>query len=129
MIISVQALAHATARILEIAGILVICGGVVLASLVALRGLLHHTASTYTHFRQSLARAILLGLEIFVAADIIGTVAVDPTWPNVGVLAVIVAIRTVLSFSLQVEIEGAWPWDAARVRRAADPDAHSRAHP
>jgi uncharacterized membrane protein len=71
-------------------------------------------ADVYTQYRQSMARAILLGLEIFVAADIVGTVAVAPSWPSVGVLAVIVLIRTVLSFSLQVEIEGTWPWRRAR---------------
>lgn len=64
----------------------------------------------YKAFRVGLARPILLGLEFLVAGDIIRTVAIEPTLTNVGVLAAIVAIRTVLSFSLQVEIEGRWPW-------------------
>ena len=54
-----------------------------------------------------------LGLELLVAADIIGTVAVTPSFENLGVLAVIVLIRTFLSFSLEVEIEGRWPWQRA----------------
>jgi uncharacterized membrane protein len=66
--------------------------------------------AAYREYRQHLGRAILLGLEFLVAADIINTVAVDPTFRSVGVLAGIVAIRTFLSFSLEVEIEGHWPW-------------------
>lgn len=57
-----------------------------------------------------LGRAILLGLEFLVAGDIIRTVAISPTISSVGVLAVIVLIRTVLSATLTVEIEGRWPW-------------------
>jgi len=64
----------------------------------------------YRIFRQRLGRAILLGLELLVAADIIRTVAVTPTLTNAAVLAVIVAIRTLLSFSLEVELDGRWPW-------------------
>ncbi len=55
-------------------------------------------------------RSILLGLELLVAADIIRTVAVTPTFQSVGVLAIIVVIRTFLSFSLELEITGRWPW-------------------
>ncbi len=73
----------------------------------------------YREYRQHLGRAILLGLEFLVAGDIINTVAVDPTFRSVGVLAGIVAIRTFLSFSLEVEIEGRWPWARAEVEPAA----------
>ena len=61
-----------------------------------------------------LGRSILLGLEFLVAADIIHTVAVDPTLQSLSVLAGIVLIRTFLSFSLEVEIEGRWPWQKRR---------------
>ena len=61
-------------------------------------------------FRSDLGRAILLGLEFLVAADIINTVAVEPTLNSLAVLAGIIVIRTFLSFSLEVEIEGRWPW-------------------
>lgn len=64
----------------------------------------------YRSYRQSLGRSILLGLELLVAADIIRTVAVTPTFESVGVLAIIVLIRTFLSFSLELEITGRWPW-------------------
>ncbi|MCP9488663.1 MAG: DUF1622 domain-containing protein [Solirubrobacteraceae bacterium MAG38_C4-C5] len=61
-------------------------------------------------YRQGIGRAILLGLEFLVAADIIRTVAVDPTFAGAGVLAIIVFIRTFLSFALELEISGRWPW-------------------
>jgi uncharacterized membrane protein len=65
----------------------------------------------YRELRQSIGRGILLGLELLVAGDIIRTVAVTPTFTSVGVLAMIVAIRTFLSFSLEVELTGRWPWN------------------
>jgi len=64
----------------------------------------------YRRCRRGLGRAILLGLEFLVAGDIIRTVAVSPTFASVGVLAIIVLIRTFLSATLTVEIEGRWPW-------------------
>lgn len=68
--------------------------------------------------RATLGRAILLGLELLVAADIIYTVAVDLTLRSVAVLAGIVAIRTFLSFSLEAEIEGRWPWKRNEIRQS-----------
>jgi uncharacterized membrane protein len=65
---------------------------------------------SYRSVRRNLGRAILLGLEFLVAGDIIRTVAVAPSLTSVAVLAVIVLIRTFLSASLEVEIEGRWPW-------------------
>ena len=67
-------------------------------------------AGAFRGYRANLGRGILLGLELLVAADIIGTVAVTPSFQTLGVLAMIVLIRTFLSFSLEVEIEGQWPW-------------------
>ena len=67
--------------------------------------------STYRRLRQRLGRGILLGLELLVAADIIHTVAVDLSFSTVGVLAVIVLIRTFLSFTLELEVNGRWPWE------------------
>jgi uncharacterized membrane protein len=68
----------------------------------------------YHELRADLGRAILLGLEFLVIADIIGTVAVEPTLQNLAVLAVIVAIRTLLSFALELEVSGKWPWQRGR---------------
>ncbi len=71
----------------------------------------------YRALRHSLGRSILFGLEILVAADIIRTVAVEPTLQSVTVLGGIVAIRTFLSFSLEVELEGRWPWQQSDTSR------------
>jgi uncharacterized membrane protein len=73
----------------------------------------------YRIVRTVFGRSILLGLEFLVAADIIRTVAVQPSLQNVAVLGLIVLIRTFLSFSLEVEIDGRWPWQHAGLRRAA----------
>ena len=64
----------------------------------------------YEQYKVRLGKALLLGLELLVAADIIRTVALEPTLPNVMILAVLVVVRTFLSWSLVVEIEGHWPW-------------------
>ena len=67
----------------------------------------------YNMVRNQITRTLLLGLEILVAADIIRTVAVSPTLMSVSVLAAIVAIRTFLSWSLILEMEGRWPWQSS----------------
>jgi uncharacterized membrane protein len=99
-------------KTVDAAGVAVIVLGIVYASVVvvvrAARG--ERSESAYRRYRHALGRAILLGLEILVAADIIRTVAVTPTFRSVGVLALIVAVRTFLSFSLEVELTGRWPW-------------------
>lgn len=64
----------------------------------------------YRELRRHIGRSILLGLELLVAGDIIRTVAISPTFTSVGVLAVIVAVRTFLSFTLEVELTSRWPW-------------------
>jgi uncharacterized membrane protein len=69
-------------------------------------------ASTYKNYRHQVARALLLGLEILVAADVIRTVALEPTVQNVLILGLLVLIRTFLGWSLVVEIEERWPWQS-----------------
>jgi len=110
------AIVHAVARMFELAGI----GAILLGALIALGHLVRNLARGGTGeaqendsiavFRRMLGRSILTGLELLVAADIILTVAVDPTLESVLVLGAIVLIRTFLSFSLEVEIDGRWPW-------------------
>lgn len=101
---------EAVGEVVDILGVIAIVVGVVYAILdAALRGL-RRVSPVYTRFRRVLGRAILLGLELLVAADIIKTVAVTPTLDSVAVLAVIVLIRTFLSWSLELEISGRWPW-------------------
>lgn len=75
--------------------------------------------ASYVMMRRSFGGAILLGLEILVAGDLIRTVAVSPSLENVVVLAIIVLIRTFLSFSLEIEIEGVAPWRRALVSGAS----------
>ena len=104
----------------DAAGVAIIVIGVVVASLTALVRLLRREAGTYETYRRRLGRSILLGLELLVAADIIRTVAVTPTFASVGVLAVIVIIRTFLSFSLELEITGRWPWQKEPTPDGAD---------
>ena len=101
----------------DVAGVAVIVGGALYATAVLVHRLLTQRGeAVYRLYRQSLGRAILLGLEFLVAGDIIRTVAVSPTFTSVGVLAVIVLVRTFLSFSLEVELEGRWPWQSQRPR-------------
>ncbi len=81
-------------------------------------------ATLVADFRSGLGRSILLGLEFLVAADIINTVAVEPTIESLLVLAGIVLIRTFLSFSLEVEIDGRWPWQKGRSTQRIPREEH-----
>ncbi|BBC73762.1 conserved hypothetical protein [Altererythrobacter sp. B11] len=120
MLTDAQMLSFATgvARLFEFAGIGVIIAGTLLAMVqFALGGLglpsgrrSAARGDLVPGFRKTLGRSILTGLELLVAADIIRTVAVEPTLQSVLVLGLIVIIRTFLSFSLEVEIDGRWPW-------------------
>ena len=76
----------------------------------------------YQSYRANLGRGIMLGLELLVGADIIGTITAPLTFESVGLLAVIVAIRTFLSFSLETEIEGCWPWRRRQVESESGGD-------
>ncbi|MGC4116805.1 MAG: DUF1622 domain-containing protein [Myxococcales bacterium] len=108
----------------EAAGVFVMLGGglwALASSLWRLR--CRRPSDAYRRLRHDLGRAILLGLEFLVAADIIRTVSSRPTLVGVAVLAVIVLIRTFLSFTLEVELEGKWPW-----RRAAGAEAPGASH-
>jgi uncharacterized membrane protein len=116
-------------KIVDGAGVAAIVIGAIAATLFALRHLVQRRPA-YSPYRRFLGRSILLGLELLVAADIIRTVAVTPTLESVAVLAFIVLIRTFLSFSLELEITGRWPWqkpDAAS--DASDPAAPANAQP
>lgn len=104
-------LANLSGRLFEGAGIVCMLLGVPVAAWYAHRSHRKEGTSLYTEFRHALGRAILLGLEFLVAADIILTVGETPTLRGVTVLAIIVLIRTFLSFTLEVELEGHWPWN------------------
>jgi uncharacterized membrane protein len=94
-------------------GVFIVAGGMLIATarlVLRLRDRAQETGNYYSLYRQDVGRAILLGLEFLIAGDIIRTVVVAPTLQNVVVLGMIVLIRTFLSLSLQLEIEGRLPW-------------------
>jgi len=105
----------------EVAGVLVIVLGLVFA---AARFAWPGPAGRdrFRQLRQDVGRGILLGLEVLIAADIIRTVAVDPTMDSVLVLGMIVLIRTFLSMTLEMELEGRWPWQRGAQPRASSDD-------
>jgi uncharacterized membrane protein len=106
---------------IEIAGVAIIVIGAAVATVVFVHGgfVTVGWPAAYRRYRANLGRGILLGLELLVAADIIGTVAVTPSFENLAILGLIVLIRTFLSFSLEVEIEGRWPWRRAEAEASA----------
>lgn len=112
----------AISKAIDAAGVIVVVVGLLVATGGFLAAQRSSTARTgaYRGYRQHVGKAILLGLEFLVAADIIRTVAVAPTFTGVGVLALIVAVRTFLSFTLDVELDGRWPWQARREPASAD---------
>ena len=106
--------------VMSLIGLALDAMGVVIVAAGAVVALLHaalHSARTmgdrYRTLRENLGRAILLGLEFLIAGDIIRSVVVDPTLMNVAVLGLIVLVRTFLSMTLQLEVEGRWPWQRA----------------
>jgi uncharacterized membrane protein len=109
-------LAYAATGI-ELLAVVLIVGVIVFATLSYSMKIMARQAdmTTYTDFRHRVGRALLLGLEILVAADIIRTVVLEPTLTN-GVLGLLVLIRTFLSWSLVLEIEERWPWQASQGR-------------
>jgi uncharacterized membrane protein len=112
-----------TGRAIDGIGVAVIAGGALLALFMTVGKFRREDGGAYDFFRRRLGRAILLGLEFLVAADIIRTVAVTPTAESVAVLGGIVLIRTFLSFSLQLEMTGAWPWQQRSVAVGDKSDA------
>lgn len=120
MVVSFSQAIEIVGKALDTVGVAVIVVGVVIAGVLVVRARSHSPdQSAYHLFRQGVGRAILLGLEFLVAADIIRTVALSPTLRSASVLAIIVVIRTFLSFALEVELNGRWPWQStARPQRA-----------
>ena len=112
---SYEDFAAAAVKVIESVGggIMVVGGLVAFARYV--KQVLVHSSDAYRQLRANLGRVILLGLEVLIIADIIRTIVVDQSLQSVGVLGIIVVIRVVLSFSLEVEIDGMWPWKRWRV--------------
>jgi uncharacterized membrane protein len=101
-------------KVIDGAGVVVVVVGLLIATgaFVLAQRDRGRVDGTYRVFRQQVGKSILLGLEFLVAADIIRTVAVTPTFAGVGVLAIVVAVRTFLSFALDLELSGRWPWQS-----------------
>ena len=123
-------------RVIEVAALLIelLAVGIIVlataaATIVYVRKLLTHKAglAAYEQYKVRLGRALLLGLEILVAADIVRTVALEPSLTNVAILALLVLIRTFLSWSLVIEIEHRWPWRMRTEEHVAAAESYERA--
>jgi len=111
---SVQDVADVAAACIEALAVVIIVASIGWATIAAVVQVARSDGSgdPQREYRTRLGRALLLGLEILVAADVVRTVAVDPSVESAAVLGMLVVIRTFLSWSLSVEIEGRWPWHA-----------------
>ena len=99
-------------EVIDAVGVAVMVVGVVISAVAAAVRLGHRETGIYGRFREQLGQTILLGLELLVVGDIVRTIAAEPTLTSVAILAIIVLIRTFLSFSLEVELTGRWPWQS-----------------
>lgn len=108
---------------LDVAGVVVLMIGTLCAFIACAGGLFRRErrSTLYRALRRKVGKSILMGLELLVAADIVRTVGIDPTFITVGVLGLIVLIRTFLSWSLEVEINGTWPWQHASLPQPDSP--------
>ncbi|MFZ5452036.1 MAG: DUF1622 domain-containing protein [Thermodesulfobacteriota bacterium] len=108
---------------LEYVGVAIILVGAITSTSIFIYWLIKEKSLDryYQVYRSSFGKAILLGLEFFVASDIVNTVAVGLTFKDLGMLGLLVVIRTFLSFALEVEITGQWPWKGGDVAGKADP--------
>ena|SRR5579872_757191 len=115
LVVLVRSVFEWAALVIEALGAAIIVAGVVKVAIT--RGTARYLfrqgpPDSNDNYKHQLGKTLLLGLEFLVAADVVRTVALEPTLNNVGVLGVLVLIRTFLSWSLTVEIEGRWPWQA-----------------
>jgi uncharacterized membrane protein len=97
---------HLSGVLIEIFGVFIIVAGIVWATAVTL----FSEDRSIEIYRIRIGRSLLLGLEVLVAADIIKTIAIELTFTSLGLLAGLIVVRTFLSWSLTLEIEGRWPW-------------------
>lgn len=112
---------------LEFFGVGVILVGVLIATVGYVRDVFcTEQREAYERYRANLGRGILMGLEILIGADIIATIIAPLTWESVGLLGLIVLIRTFLSFSLEAEIDGQWPWTKNSTRQHTPARRHPR---
>ena len=117
-----QEIIFVISEVIDFTGVAIIALGALLGVIRCAQALLRQerAVDAYSRLRTFLGRSLLLGLEFLVAGDIIKTAAIEPTFDSVIVLAIIVLVRTVLSVSIDVEIDGRWPWQAAQQAGAAE---------
>jgi uncharacterized membrane protein len=116
---------------IEVLGAVVIIAGVLRVAIT--KGTVRYLfkldePGAFSSYKHQMGRSLLLGLEFLVAGDVVRTVALEPTLLNVSVLGLLVLVRTFLSWSLAVEIEGHWPWHGERFERHGQPTISRRAH-
>jgi len=102
---------------LEIVGVLVIGGAFTYASIRSLFQIIRKKLGTFLALRIFIGKALQVGLEFLVAADIIKTVSIKPTREGIVSLGLLILVRTFLSWSITVEVEGCWPWQVAKLRK------------
>jgi uncharacterized membrane protein len=114
--VETQEIIFIISEVIDFVGVAIIALGALIGVILCGQDLLRQerAVNAYRRLRTFLGRSLLLGLEFLVAGDIIKTVAIEPTFDSVIVLAIIVLVRTVLSLSIDVEIDGRWPWQAAQ---------------
>ena len=120
--VETQEIIFVISEVIDFTGVAIIALGALLGVILCARDLLQQERAdtAYSRLRTFRGRSLLLGLEFLVAGDIIKTVAIEPTFDSVIVLAIIVLVRTVLSLSIDVEIDGRWPWQAAHQASLAE---------
>jgi uncharacterized membrane protein len=105
---SVSNLIHLVGVCIEIFGVFIILAGIVWSTLLFAQQ--RNVERFYDQYKIRIGRSLLLGLEVLVAADIVKTIAIELTYTSLGLLAGLVVVRTFLSWTLVLEIEGRWPW-------------------
>jgi uncharacterized membrane protein len=121
---TISQLIHLVGVCIEIFGVLIIVAGIVWSTFIIIYRRNVRPIS-YDEYKISIGRSLLLGLEVLVAADIVKTIAIELTFTSLGLLAGLVVVRTFLSWTLVLEIEGRWPWrrdllPMGAIRSAAD---------
>jgi uncharacterized membrane protein len=108
---------------IEVLAVIIVLGAILFGTSQYLYHLMVRAPESYEYYKAQMAKSLLLGLQLLVAADVVRTVALEPTLKSVVVLGVLVMVRTFLSWSTVVEIEGRWPWQSPA--RPAEPERHS----
>ena len=105
------------ARALELFGVAVVAVAFIYGTIRALFHCKQRDPHAYQRLKIFVGRGLQLGLEFLVAADIISTITIDPNREAIVSLGLLIIVRTLLSWSITMEMEGCWPWQVARVEK------------